>query len=99
MIPAYAAKLGLAIRKTNVGAQKMDESALVTYEMVIAGFSLQVKLGKARFFEKTFLLADTSMEVVLGMLFLILSKADIRFTKKECVWRSYTAVEALSTTR
>ena len=45
--------------------------------MVITRFSIQDKLGRARFFEKTFLLADTSMEVVLGMLFLTLSNADI----------------------
>ena len=35
--------------------------------MVIAGFSLQDKLGRVRFFEETFLLADTRKEVVLGM--------------------------------
>ena len=58
--------------------------------MVIAGFSVQDKLGKVRFFKETFLLADTSMEVVLGMLFLTLSDADIRFAEKELVWRSYT---------
>ena len=58
--------------------------------MVIAGFSVQDKLGKVRFFEETFLLADTSMEVVLGMLFLTFSDADIRFAEKELVCWSYT---------
>lgn len=36
--PAYATKLGLPIKKTNVGAQKIDESALEKFEMVIARF-------------------------------------------------------------
>ena len=99
MTPTYAAKLGLVIRKTDVGAQKIDGSALETYGMVIAGFSVQDRLGKVRFFEETFLLANTSMEVVLGMPFFTLSDVDIRFAEKELTWRSYTTVEALPTTR
>ena len=37
--------------------------------------------------------------MVLGMLFLTLSKADVRFTEQKLVWRTYTAAEALPTTR
>ncbi len=91
------AKLGLVTRKTYVGAQKIDGSALVTYGMVIAGFSLQDKLGTARFFEETFLLADTSIEVVLEMPFLALSDGDVCFAGKELSWRSYTTAKALPT--
>lgn len=40
---------------------------------------------------------DTSMEVVLGLPFLTLSDANIRFAGKELVWRSYTAAKALPT--
>lgn len=65
MNPTFAAKLGLPIWPTGVGTQKFDGSSLATYGMVIAGFSLQDSQGKVRFFEETFLLADTSMEVVL----------------------------------
>lgn len=83
MTPIYAAKLGLTIWKTNVGAQKIDGLTLVTYGMVIAGFSLQDKLGRVWFFEKTFLLADISREVVLGMLFLTLSNANVNFSGQE----------------
>lgn len=35
------------------------------------------KLGRARFFEKTILLVDTNMEVVLGMPFLFLSNVNL----------------------
>ena len=38
MSPAYAKKLGLMTRKTNVGAQKIDGSALEMFEIVIADF-------------------------------------------------------------
>lgn len=55
--------------------------------MVIAGFQIQDKLGRVRFFQETFLLADTSMEVVLGLSFLTLSSADIRFAERELAWR------------
>ena len=39
------------------------------------------------------------MEVVLGMLFLTLSNADIQFVEKELTWKSYTAALALPTTK
>ena len=45
--------------------------------MVLADFQVEDKLGRARFFQETFLLADISMEVVLGMPFLTLNNANI----------------------
>ncbi len=99
MIPAYAKKLGLTTRKTSVGAQKIDDSPLKTYGMASARFSIQDSRGRVRFFEETFLLADTSMEVVLGMLFLSLSNANVEFAELgKLTWRTYTAAEALPTT-
>ena len=38
MTPAYASKLGLQVRYTNVGAQKIDCSTLQTFGMVLANF-------------------------------------------------------------
>ena len=99
MTPAYAAHLGLKVRVTDVGAQKIDGSSLATYGMVIAAFQVVDKLGRSRFFQETFLLADISMEVVLGMPFLFLSNADVQFAEKELTWRTYTTEEALPTIR
>ena len=62
--------------------------------MVIFVFQVIDKLGRVRFFQEIFLLANTSMEVILGMLFLSFSNADIQFTEKKLIWRSYTAKEA-----
>ncbi len=81
MTPAFVAKLGLRPRSTNVGAQKIDGSPQETHGMASARFLIQDSLGRVRFFEETFLLADTNMEVVLGMLFLSLSNADIKFAE------------------
>ena len=67
--------------------------------MTIAGLSIQDESGRARFFEETFLLADSSMEVVLRILFLALSNADIQVDTKSFTWRSYSAAEALPITR
>ncbi len=67
--------------------------------MTSAKFLLQDSLGRVRFFEKTFLLADTNIEVVLGMAFLSFSNADVKFAELEkLTWRSYAATEALPTT-
>ena len=41
----------------------------MTYIMVIAGFSVQDKFEKVWFLKKNFLLATTSIDVVLKMLF------------------------------
>lgn len=40
MTSAYIKKLGLQMQKTNIEAQKIDESTLETYSMIIAGFQV-----------------------------------------------------------
>lgn len=77
MMPAFALKLGLKVRPTNFGAQKIDGSIFKTFEIVLASFQVKDKLGKARFFQETFLLADISVEVGLEMPFFTLSNTDI----------------------
>ncbi len=99
MTPTYAAKLGLTTTKTSIRAQKIDGSPLETHDMTSAKFSLQNSLERIRFFEETFLLANTSMEIVLKMPFLSLSNADVEFAELcKLTWRLYMAVEAQSTT-
>ncbi len=83
MIPAYATKLSLTPRKISVRAQKIDGLPLETYDMVLACFLLLDSLGRDRFFEETFWLADTSIEIVLGMPFLGLSNTNFQFGTKK----------------
>ena len=86
--PAYAKQLGLQGQKTNVRAQKIDNSLLKTFKIVITGFQIEDKLDKARFFQESFLLTNTSIKVVLRMPFLTLSNANIQFAEKELTCRS-----------
>ena len=51
--------------------------------MIIAGFQIIDKLGRARSFQEPFLLTDTSMKMVLRMPFLTFSNADIQFAEKK----------------
>ena len=97
--PTFAKELGLRVRSTDVGAQKIDGTTLDTYGMVVAAFSLMDKANRVRYFEETFLVANVSPEVVLGMPFLTLSGADVDFLDRELRWRTYTTQEALPTTR
>lgn len=63
--PAYVKKLSLKIRKINVGAQKIDGSALEIFKMVIANFLVKNKVCRPRSFQKNFLVADTKFEIIL----------------------------------
>ena len=98
MHPTFAERLGIVVQTTNVSAQKIDGTTLETYGMVVAAFSITDQAKRIRFFEEIFLVANVSPDVVLGMLFLTLSGADVNFPKKELWWRSYTIEEALPTT-
>ena len=92
-------KLKLPVRPTNVGAQKLDSTMLNTFGIVVTAFLVTDKANQVRFFEETFLVANVSPEVVLGMPFLTLSGADVDFSGRELRWKTYTAEEALPTTR
>ena len=67
--------------------------------MVVAAFSVEEKANRIRLFEEIFLVANVSLEVVLGMPFLTLSGADVDFLGRELRWRTYTTKEVLPTTR
>ena len=65
-----------------MGLDWIDGSTFKTFQIVLASFQVEEKLRRARFFQKTFLLADTSVEVVLGMPYLTLNNTDIHFIDK-----------------
>ena len=95
----FASKLGFSIRPTNVGVQKIDGTTLDTFEIVVAAFLMTDKANRVKFFKKTFLIANVSPEIVLGMLFLTLNGVDIDFLGREFCWKTYTTKEALPTIR
>ena len=80
MHPSLIKQLGFSIRPTDVRAQKIDGTTLDTNGMVVAVFSVVDRANQVRFFEKTFLVANVSPEVVYGMSFITLSSTDIDFS-------------------
>ena len=81
--PTFAEKLGLVVKFTNVGTQKIDSTTFETYEIVVAAFSVTDQTNRVKFFEETFLMANVGQDVVFGMSFLTLSSANVNFPKRE----------------
>ena len=79
MNPDFAKKLGLWVCKTKVNVPKIDDSKLDTFDIVIASFSITYKKRRSCFFVETFLLADISIDIALGISFLTLSNVEINF--------------------
>lgn len=76
MTLAYTAKLGLTTWKTSIKNQKIDGLPLETYGIALTRFSLQDNLEMVWFFNKSFLLTNINIKVVLEMFFLALSNTD-----------------------
>ena len=53
------------------------------------------KKGRSWFFKETFLLTNISINIALGMSFLILSNVEIEFVDCHINWKTYTVVEIL----
>lgn len=79
MSQVFTSQLGIKIKKTNITAQKVDNTILKTYGIVIFNFLILNKDYKKRFFEKNFLFTDIKLNIVHKMLFLTLSNADLDF--------------------
>lgn len=76
---AYAKKLGFQNQITDVDTQKIDNSSLTTYKIVIVRFQVLDKLARTHFFLEIFLLSNTSVDIILEMVFLVLSNIDVMF--------------------
>ena len=76
----FARELGFLIRTTEVRAQKIDGTMLDTFGLVVVAFSVTYKANQVRFSEKTILLANISLKIVLRMPFLTLNGADVNFS-------------------
>lgn len=87
---ANTLKLSFWIWKTNISIQKIDTLALTTFEIIMVGFQLQVKLKKARFFQKAFLMAEISKKMVFKISFLTFNNIDIGFINKKLLWKIYS---------
>lgn len=99
MTLTYTAKLDLKVWHINVKTQKIEGFTLEIFGMVLAIFQIEDKQDWIQYFQKTFLLANTNIEMVPEMLFLTLSNANVSFLEWELIWKSYTATEALPITK
>ena len=81
--PSFVKKLGFLIRPTEIEIRWINSTTLDTYGMVVVVFLMIGKANQVRFFEKIFLVANISPEVVLGMPFLTLSGANVNFLGRE----------------
>ena len=95
----FAKKFGLRIRKTKIGAQKIDGSKLDTFVIVIALFSIKNIEKKSRVFKELFLLADISMDIVLSIFFIILNNVKIDSVSCHIYYKMYTIAKVLLTTK
>ena len=97
--PIFVRELSLSIRLTEVRIQKINGTMLDTNEIVVIAFLVTNKAYQVRFFKETILVANISLKVVFGILFLILSGANIDFLDRELWWKTYTIKKAILTTR
>lgn len=74
-----AKELDLLIRLTVIGSQKINDTKLDIYEIIVVVFSVMNKVNQVKFFEEIFLVANISPKVVFRMLFLTLSAVNIDF--------------------
>ena len=95
----FAKELGLPIRPTDIGAKKINSTTLNSFRAVVAAFLVTDKANQVRSFEKIFLIANVSLEIVFEMLFLTFSGTDINFLGWKLRWRTYTTNKAFSTTK
>lgn len=64
MSQTFTQQLDFKIWKTNVKIQKIDDTILEAYEMIVSTFSILDKDSRARFFKDSFLLADVKPDIV-----------------------------------
>lgn len=69
MTLVYMLKLDFKICHVDIKICKINNSIFKMFEIVLASFQIKDKLEKAQFFHKIFLLADTSLEIMLNILF------------------------------
>ena len=97
MNQAFARKLGLRVYKTKINTPNINSSKLDNFGIVIAFFLMENKKRKFRFFEKTFLLANISMDIALGIPSLTLSNVKVDFVDLYIHWTTYIITKVLLT--
>lgn len=77
IILTYITKLDLKIWLINIRTQTINGSTFQTFRIILANFQIENKLNQAQYFQKTFLLIDTNIEIILRILFFTFSNTNI----------------------
>lgn len=77
--PTFFQELGLPIKPIDMRAQKIDDTTLDIFAIVVTAFLGTDKANLIRFFEETFPLANVHLEVVFEISFLTLSSVVVNF--------------------
>lgn len=65
--------------------------------MILVSFKIEDKLKKAQFFQKIFLLANTSVKMILKIFLLTFSYVNMSFLEQKLIWKFYIVAKALLT--
>lgn len=60
---------------------------------------MENKVGRPKFFQEIFLVADTQVKVILKMLFLKINNMNMSFNKETLIWRFYITNKVLAITK
>lgn len=83
MSQAFTSQPSLKVQKTNIGAYKIEDTTLKIYGIVVLTFFVLNKDARERFFEESFFWADVKPDIMLTMLFLIMSNANFYFQARD----------------
>lgn len=73
----YTKILGIKVQKKGVDTSKIDSIFLTMYIIIIIKVSIQKTYKREQFFQKSFLLANINMGILLSLLFLFFSNANL----------------------
>lgn len=85
MIPAYAVKLGLKIYYIDVRDHKINSPTFTIFKIVLVIFQIKDKLGKVRFLQDIFIVADINMKVIPSIFFLTFNNANVLFAEQKLI--------------
>lgn len=99
MTLAFVLKLNFGVYYIDIRAPKIPGYISKTFKIVFASYQVKKKLGHIQYFQKTFLLNDISIEIMLKMTFLVFSSVKIPFVEKKITQQFYTLAKTFTTTK
>ena len=79
LYPDFMKKFALQVKCINISRQKIDDSKLDTFDMVITSFLVEDNERRSCFFKETFLLANFNIYIVLRIPLFTLNNIESNF--------------------